>query len=157
MGFNSGFKGLTSVWELLVLQNYVFCTPTWLTKLTLMFVWMSIIMTFLKSFFPHTQGKALHNTENFIYWGNNKELRIVLFTVVSQDNGINSKQTKFNWPANYKTYQYYMPLFKKRFLKKNIPYFPCINIPHCVIQWQSTDVPSHTICIHSDQTKYRHF
>lgn len=82
---------------------------------------------------------------------------MVLFTVVSQDNCINSKQTKFNWPANYKTYRYYMPLFKNRFLGKNVPYFPCIYIPHCVIQWQGTVVQSLTFCIHSDQTKWRHF
>jgi len=42
-------NALTSVWGLLVLQNHVFCTPTWLTKLTFTFVWMNIIMTFLKT------------------------------------------------------------------------------------------------------------
>jgi hypothetical protein len=83
---------------------------------------------------------------------------MVLFTAVSQDNGIKSKQTKFNWPTNYKTYQYYTPLFKKRFPgKKNVPYFPCIHITHCVVQWQSTVLPSHTFCVHSDQTKCSHF
>jgi hypothetical protein len=129
---------LTSVWGLLVLQNHVFCTPTELTKLILMFVWMNIIMTFLKTLSILTP-------------------RMVLFTVVSQDNSIKSKQTKFNWPANHKTYWYYMPLFKKRFLGKNVPYFLCINIAHYVIQWQGTVFPSHKVRIHSDQTKWKHF
>jgi hypothetical protein len=39
----------TSVWGLFVLRNRIFCTPTWLTKLTLLFVWMNITMTFLKT------------------------------------------------------------------------------------------------------------
>jgi hypothetical protein len=40
---------LTSVWVVLVLQNHVSCTPSWLTKLTLMSVWMNIIMMYLKT------------------------------------------------------------------------------------------------------------
>lgn len=115
-----------------------------------------IILTFLKTFFPHIQDYAFHSTENFIYWGN-KPLRMVLFTVASQDNGINSKQTKFNWPTNYKTYWYYMPFLKRASWEKLSLIFLSVTF-HTM--WSSDKELFFCLTgfgFGSDQTKCRHF